>query len=235
MLSPAVSPAPWVRRGVGWGHHQTQVHLPTAPTLARPGVNPVFTWPTSGKMLGAAGPGRAGRRTASFPTKAQASEGVSEAPHTLLLGSLRPYKGKDVAKVTKQVRAQPRRGEKALTFSLHPRANRGQPGLTFQDLAPVLPLQGLFQTLRAAVRAPGSSLQLAPITSRTSGDLPIPHDTNSTLARHCKEASGAGRREHGARQQEVRLGAWGVLGSQVLPVLRAVGTLRCFERRRDIL
>ena len=140
-----------------------------------------------------------------------------------------------MAKVTKQVRAQPRRGEKALAFSLHPRANRGQPGLTFQDLAPVLPLQGLFQTLRAAVRAPASSLQLAPITSQTSGDLPIPHDTNPTLARHCEEASGAGRREHGARQQEVRLGAWGVLGSQVLPVLRAVGTLRCFERRCDIL
>lgn len=83
MLSPAVSPAPWVRgEGGGWGQHPTQVHLPTAPTLARPGVNPVFTRPTSGKMLGAAGPGRAGRRTASFPTKAQAPEGVSEAPHT---------------------------------------------------------------------------------------------------------------------------------------------------------
>lgn len=144
MLSPAVSPAPWV-----WGDRaRRQSICPAAPTSARPRVKLAFTRPTSGEMLSAAGPGQAGGGGEAIPTPGAASLPLCQAgatrpkaplgPLTLYrwLGSLRPREGKDVAKIRKSER--PREG-KTLTISLPTPTSQPRPAWgTLPPLSPPL-------------------------------------------------------------------------------------------------
>lgn len=96
-------------------------HLPTA--WPHPGVHPVYKAPPGKDAQ--CGRARAGAEKAvPVPGTASSlpgsvSEGTSGPAHALLLGMLRPQWGKDVAKVTKQIKAQPRRQERN-SSSLYP-------------------------------------------------------------------------------------------------------------------